>query len=85
MYQQVKICSDDTCGFCRRLSEQIELPHGRLWRAKLDTPDARAHYYHVDQPGSDHTKSWYSTAKEEFGPDIPVQQCANHLGRKFLK
>ena len=83
MYQQVKICSDDTCGFCRQLSEQIELPHGKLWRDKLDTPDARAHYFHVDKTGSDHTKSWFSTAKDEFGPDTPVQQCANHVCRKF--
>lgn len=83
LYQQVKLCSDETCGFCTQLSEQIQLPHGKLWRDMLASPSGRAHYYHIDKPGSDHTKSWYAVAKSEWGPDIPVQQCANHAGRTF--
>ena len=87
MYQQVHLCDRDGCGFCTQLREQVEGADGRLFRHYLKSEDAQRRHFHIDKPSSDNLSPFFGWAHDKFDKDdkpVEVQQCHNHIGRKFL-
>ena len=82
MYKTVKICENpEKCGFCSNLMEQLVSPKSipREWKAHLTSGEGMSERYSLDKPSSDNCISFYSFAKEQFGADVAVQQCGQHL------
>jgi hypothetical protein len=63
MYNTVRVCGDETCGFCTQMSqitEQIEAKNG-TFKNQLASEDARKLFFPLDKPSSDdpiHFFSW---------------------------
>ena len=83
LYNTARLCKNESCGFCTQVLEQISEPEGRPWKEQLASDDAANLRYMLDKPSSDHTPQFFSWAKEEFGENVPVQQCGNHLSGNF--
>lgn len=82
MYKTAKICENpEKCGFCSNLMEQLVSPKSmtREWKAHLTSGEGMSERYSLDKPSSDNCISFYSFAKEQFGADVAVQQCGQHL------
>ena len=87
LYQQVHLCDSEECGFCTQLREQVSGPDGRLFRQYLLSEDAARRHMHIEKPSSDATPQFFSWAHEKFDTiekPVEVQQCHNHIGRKYF-
>ena len=84
LYQQVNLCDSDKCGFCTQMREQVDGSKAAHFRKYLKSEDAKRKHFPIDKPCSDHTLAFFNWCKDEFGEEIAVQICANHLGRKIF-
>ena len=58
LYQQVKLCDSDECGFCRQLDVQVQGQHGKMFREVLTKSAAQNNEFPIDKPSSDRTNSF---------------------------
>ena len=86
MYNSATLCSNAECGFCTQIIHQmtnpIDLEKGAEWARCLLTVDAENSHYQLDNPSSDNSAAYYSTAKKLFGANTKVGQCGFHLSSK---
>ena len=86
MYNTATLCSNAECGFCTQIIHQmtnpIEPEKGAEWSRCLLTVDAENSHYQLDNPSSDNSAAYYSTAKKLFGANTKVGQCGFHLSSK---
>ena len=83
MYNSATLCSNAECGFCTQITHQmtnpIELEKGSEWARCLLTVDAHKLHCQLDNPCSDNSSGYYSTAKQLFGADTKVGKVGLHL------
>ena len=87
MYNSAVLCASDECGFCTQIRQEMsnptDLDKGAEWQKYLLSDDAQNCHYQLDNPSSDNSGAYYSTAKELFGADTKVGQCCFHFSCKF--
>lgn len=87
MYNSAVLCASDECGFCTQIRHEMSDPKdpekGSEWHKYLLSDDGKNCHFKLDNPSSDNSGAYYSTAKELFGADTKVGQCGFHLSCKL--
>ena len=83
MYNSATLCSNAECGFWQithQMTNPIEPEKGAEWARCLLTVDAQQLHYQLDNPCSDNSSAYYSTAKKLLVWSPPPGSVGGRVG-----